>query len=115
MKEEALLQIACVEWLQYQYPRAFFMHCPSGAKMNWKSINMFKRMGWRSGCPDLLIFNKVGFFSGLAIEFKTSKGRVSDEQNYFQGILAVNDWSVKVCNSFDSFTQCVENYFKGNL
>ena len=73
------LQIACVEYLQFQYgERLFYFHSPNGGDRNKIEGELFRRMGVLKGLPDLVFLTPLNFqeanYTGLVIELK-AKGR----------------------------------------
>ena len=78
--KESDIQIACNDYLIYlskQYNFRHF-HVPNEGKRSISYHAKMKKMGLRSGCPDIIVEYPQGRV--LYIELKTKKGRLSDNQ-----------------------------------
>ena len=78
--KEADIQIACNDYLTFLSNTYTFrhFHVPNEGKRSIWLHNRMKRMGLKSGCPDIIIEYPQGKI--LYIEIKTKKGRLSDSQ-----------------------------------
>lgn len=80
MTKESEIQIACNDYLNYLNKYYVFRHfhvANEGKRSIYLHAKM-KKMGLRSGCPDLIIEYPVGKL--LYIELKNEKGRLSQNQ-----------------------------------
>lgn len=113
MISEHHLQAQCVTWFRLQYPayRKYLMAFPNAAKRSFSLAARMKKEGMISGVPDLLLAVPNKASSGLFIEMKSEKGKLSDEQVEMIGLLK-NYYSVEVINSFDGFTKVVTEYLR---
>lgn len=75
MSEEEV-QIALVDWFKLQYPKAAkkLHHSPNEGKHKVQYRVKQKKMGVSSGFSDLILVQRRGGFTGLAIELKADKG-----------------------------------------
>jgi len=73
---EEQIQIALVEWFQLQYPKAAkkLHHSPNEGQHKVQYRVKQKKMGVSSGFSDLILVQRRGGFTGLAIELKADKG-----------------------------------------
>ena len=80
MTKESDIQIACNDYLIYLSKTYNFrhFHVPNEGKRSIWLHNRMKRMGLKSGCPDIIIEYPQGRV--LYIELKNEKGRLSDSQ-----------------------------------
>ena len=80
MIKESDIQIACNQLLNYLANTYYFrhFHVPNEGKRSISYHAKMKKMGLRSGCPDIIIEYPQGRV--LYIELKTKKGRLSDNQ-----------------------------------
>ena len=78
--KEADIQIACNDYLTFLSNTYTFrhFHVPNEGKRSIWLHNRMKRMGLKSGCPDIIIEYPQGKI--LYIELKKKKGRLSDSQ-----------------------------------
>ena len=78
--KESDIQIACNQLLNYLANTHYFrhFHVPNEGKRSVSYHAKMKKMGLRSGCPDIIIEYPQGRV--LYIELKTKKGRLSDNQ-----------------------------------
>ena len=111
MQKEDALQIAVVNYLRLQYPNKIFTHCPNGGSRNAIEGAKLKRMGVSPGVPDLLFFNPIGIYTGLAIELKIKPNKPTETQIKWISDLISCGWLVKVCYSFDEAKEIIDSYF----
>ena len=80
MTKESDIQIACNQYLEYLAKTYNFrhFHVPNEGKRSVQYHAKMKKMGLRSGCPDIIVEYPVGRI--LYIELKAPKGRLSDTQ-----------------------------------
>ena len=78
--KESEIQIACNEYLNYLANTYYFrhFHVANEGKRSISYHAKMKRMGLKSGCPDIII----EYFPGklLYIELKNEKGKLSNNQ-----------------------------------
>lgn len=121
MRTEDNLQIACINWFKYQYPKILITSFPAGyvfAGTQQQRARTGKRMndmGYCKGIPDLFIAQPVNNYHGLFIELKTDKGKVSNEQKEMLIKLSELDYLVMICRSLDDFIKVVNKYIIGLL
>lgn len=107
-----------VEWWgfahrSYGIPEGLLLHVPNQAGGNPRTGFHLKQMGVRKGCPDylLLVPNKNGYH-GLAIEMKSSDGKLSKEQEEFAENLVTQNYMHTVCRSSSEAREAIEEYLK---
>ena len=104
--KESDIQLACNDYLIYlskQYNFRHF-HVPNEGKRSIWLHNRMKRMGLKSGCPDIIIEYPEGKI--LYIELKNEKGRLSDSQKLWavqSKALGTPHFVVKGC-----LTECLD-------
>ena len=108
--EESTLQIGCVRWFRYQYPKLTLFAIPNGGNRNLITAMTMKREGVLAGVADLFLAYPSKGSHGLWIEMKTSKGRQSPEQKHFQTDMEKHGYKYVVCRSFQDFKEEIENY-----
>lgn len=106
---EKKLQIQCITYFKYAYPMLEIIHIPNGGSRHILEAVNFKRMGVRSGVPDLFIPSHRIF-----IELKADKGQLSKAQKYMINYLKEHGYNVFVCRSFDEFKQILDEYLSKN-
>lgn len=79
IKGETLQHAELVEWLTHV--GIFFVHPCGEAKRSKYENYLWTTMGGKSGIPDFLFFDKVGKFSGLALELKDKGIEVYTKKN----------------------------------
>lgn len=80
------------------------LYCPSGQRL--------KREGVRRGVPDVMCPFANRDYIGLAIEFKSRKGNLSEHQEMFVGLLEKMGWKVAVCRSVDVAWSTLQDYLR---
>lgn len=110
--EESTLQIGCVRWFRYQYPKLTLFAIPNGGNRNLITAMTMKREGVLAGVADLFLAYPSKGYHGLWIEMKTAKGRQSPEQKQFQFLMECNGYKYVVCRSFQEFKEEIEKYIQ---
>lgn len=118
--EESKLQIAAVKWFDLTYPKLklnLFSIPNEGSRTPANGARM-KAQGRRAGCADMFLavskpYNPpkelLGYF-GLFIEFKSSKGKLTENQLAFQKAVVSKGYRYEVVRDFDSFKTLIEDY-----
>lgn len=110
---EDRMQISCVEWFSYAYPKLakLLHHSPNGGKRTAFEAKIFKAMGTRAGFPDLILLFPSGKYHALLIEMKTATGRQSKSQKEYQKLVEYAGYKYVICRSFDEFRKVINDYF----
>ena len=99
--------------LEQEEPRLKLVHaiCNQAA---WKSASKYVKEGLRKGWPDVgfPVKSATGEFNGLYIEFKTDKGRISEEQADYLDLLSKSGSLCVVCRDADIAMELVLEYLK---
>ena len=111
------LQVACVEWFRYQYPRLNkrLFAVPNGGYRDRRTAAKLKDEGVISGVSDLILLKPNDHFHALLIEMKVTEkySRQSSEQKEWQKELtSLNEYKYVVCRSIDDFMREVNDYLK---
>ena len=112
-KQEEILQTACITWFDYQYPhlsKLLFAVPNGGSRHKIEAINI-KKQGVRSGVSDLIFLYPSFRYAFLCIEFKTIKGKQSDEQKHFETLIdSQTQGSYFIVRSFEEFKEIIEDH-----
>ena len=112
---EAAEQAKVIAWAranERNYPFLWMLHSSlNGAKRTKANGDKLVQQGMLTGVPDLLLPVKKGHFSGLYIEMKSAKGRVSIEQSRFLTAVSENDYSAHICYSADDAIDKIKGYY----
>ncbi len=124
--EEFQLQVALVAWWKgycatQNIPEFLLWHTPNsavygGSKENRERMGaMLKRLGQRSGCPDLfLAVPRLQLLdkglSGLFLELKAPKGVVSPEQAEMLKALSGRGYATYVCRTLEDAQRVITEY-----
>ena len=87
-----------------------YFHSPNGGTRNVIEATKLKRMGVKSGVPDILIFNRKKDYSGLAIELKVGYNKPSENQLEFMKLLNEQGWMCVVSYSLEECIDLVDFY-----
>jgi hypothetical protein len=74
-----------------------------------------KKSGYKSGFPDLFIYEPRGKYNGLAIELKIGYNKPSKKQIYWIDQLNNRNYLAKVCNGWDETIKTIDKYLKNKL
>ena len=128
--EESNLQIQCARWFRGEYPELAMLltHPINEGSGNTSRDRMrqgiHKAEGTKAGVPDLLFFMKAEYnkpmpdysmewilpYNGLGIEFKTAKGKQSQEQKDFQKMFEAAGYKYIIVRSLEEFQQEMKEY-----
>ena len=110
---EHALQVSCVRWFRYQYPKEIIMAIPNGGYRAAKTAAIMKAEGQMAGIPDLFIAAARGDKHGLWIEMKNGKaGRLSPVQKEIHKKLEDQGYQVEVIRDDIAFRDTVNKYLK---
>ena len=110
--QESNLQIQCVKWFRLQYPNVIIAAIPNGGKRNSITASILKQEGVLAGMPDLIVCCAKNGYSGLFIEMKFGKNKLSANQVEVIGKLKQEGYKVEVCYTFDEFVKVCNEYLK---
>lgn len=128
--EESNLQIGCVRWFRGEYPElAMLLTHPINEGSGNTSIDrmrqgIHKAEGTKAGVSDLLFFMPAEYrkpvptngiewiitYYGLGIEFKTPKGKQSQEQKDFQEMFEAAGYKYEIVRSLEDFQNVMKDY-----
>ena len=116
-KEEEHLQINCISWFDYQYPKLqkLLFAVPNGGSRNKIEAKNLKKQGVRAGVSDLVLLYHTTQYPFLAIEFKAKKGVQSKEQKEFQKSVESVGGLYVLIRSFDEFQQLIVSYMTNSI
>lgn len=102
-------QIVAATWLTKK--NILFFHVPNGGYRNAIEGSKFKRMGVRSGVPDICIPIARKGYHGLWIELKrVSGGRLSDTQQWWRDALRREGYKWEMALGADEVIKLVTEY-----
>jgi hypothetical protein len=112
--KETYIQQAFLQWLRLQHPEAskLAFSIPNGGKRDGRYGNRLKREGMKKGALDLGIFKPKNGYHGLFIEFKSAKGRLTQEQAEIAKLLDKEGYCVRVCYSVDEAIGIAKEYLR---
>lgn len=110
---ESHLQQVCLKWARLQYPvcRMLLFSVPNGAHLSQVQARILKAEGMTAGVSDMLLLHPSadGMYAGLAIEFKTDKGRQSEWQKAWQKALP-DCYRYEIVRTFGEFQMLLNGY-----
>ncbi len=113
---EAIEQAKVIDWAkanERNYPYLQLLHCSlNGVKLSKAQAGKALKQGMKKGVPDLFLPVKQGGFSGLYIEMKSAKGRISIEQSKFLKDVSDNGYAAFVCYSANEAIKRIEDYYE---
>lgn len=110
--EEHRLQVACVQWFHYQYPKHAhnLFAVPNGGKRDKVTAAKLKAEGALAGVADLILLIQSKGYGALLIEMKTSSGRQADSQKAWQKAIEKDGYKYVICRSISDFMKEVNSY-----
>ena len=86
------------------------VHIPNEGKRSLSYAARLKRMGLRSGFPDLLVPLARGGYHGLFIEMKYGKNTTTKEQKEWLERLSAEGYACAVCYNAAEAIKTIESY-----
>lgn len=86
------------------------VHIPNEGKRSVAYEMRMKRMGLRSGFPDLFVPLARGKYHGLFIEMKYGKNKLTTNQKEWLGTLSSNGYACLVCYSAGDAIDIIDQY-----
>ena len=86
------------------------VHIPNEGKRSLSYAARMKRMGLRSGFPDLLVPLARGGYHGLFIEMKYGKNKTTKEQKEWLDRLSAEGYACAVCYNAAEAIKTIESY-----
>jgi hypothetical protein len=104
-----------IEWAhnyRVKYPAlSLLYHVPNGGSRHKAEARALRRGGVKAGVPDLCLPVPRGYWHGLYIELKRTKGgRVSDAQREWLDALALQGYRVEVCEGWRAAADVITGY-----
>lgn len=112
---ESHLQIACVRWFRYQYPKLakVLFAVPNGGYRFYSTGRILKAEGQLAGVSDLILLTPRGAYGALCVEMKAPKGKQSPLQEEWQKHVEMAGNKYVVCHNFDEFEAEIKTYLNG--
>ena len=116
-KEEEHLQINCISWFDYPYPKLqkLLFAVPNGGSRNKLEAVNLKKQGVRAGVSDLIFLYATTQYPFLGLEFKAKKGVQSSEQKEFQKSVESVGGLYVLIRSFDEFQKIIVSYMTNSI
>lgn len=86
------------------------VHIPNEGKRSLSYAARMKRMGLRSGFPDLFVTLARGGYHGLFIEMKYGNNKTTKEQKEWLELLAAEGYACAVCYGAAEAIKIIESY-----
>ena len=74
-----------------------------------------KLSGYKKGIPDIIIYEPVGKFHGLAIELKVGKNRATKDQLKWRDELNKRNYVSEICNGIDETLKVINQYLNNKI
>ncbi len=83
---------------------------PNGGKRHIVTAQRLKKEGAKAGIPDLMLAVPCGCYSGLFLEMKSKKGRLTETQEDWTRRLEKWGYKVAVCYGWIEAKETIEKY-----
>lgn len=90
--------------------KLLWFHCPNGGSRNKIEGAKLKGMGVKKGVSDVIICEPRLQYSGMIIELKVGRNKVSPEQLEFLDNMKARGWRTLISYSLDEVMQEVDQY-----
>lgn len=109
--KEAIEQIKVCEWLKQLHPEIPFLHIANERTCNVVYGRILKRMGVRKGVSDLFMPRGNTTCSGLWLELKSAKGKLSLPQIEFIDEMIVLGYAAHVAFSAEEAILMIKDFY----
>lgn len=115
-RTEEIEQARVIKWSHKITVRAimpqlkWLHHSANGGKRSAFTGAQMKALGVKPGFPDLILPVKTSISTGLVIEMKSAKGKLSAEQSEWIDHFIENDWQIAVLRSAEDARRALCNY-----
>lgn len=106
------LQKAVCKYLDIKYKGIFYNGSAGGMRTFLSVAKKMKATGYKSGFPDLFIYESRNGYNGLAIELKVKGNYASPKQKEVLQLLNDKGYLAKVCTDFDQAIESIDEYLK---
>lgn len=107
---EHQIQSAFIRWMRVQHPSIICIAIPNAARRSYALAGRMKAEGMLAGTPDVFIARPNRIHGGLWLEFKSAKGRLSDDQMRMLADLNMAGYRVGVPRSFEEARELTIDY-----
>lgn len=109
---ESQIQIGCVRWFKYQYPKlgTLLIHVPNGRRRSIRDGVKLKMEGVTAGVADLVLFVPSNGWHGLCVEIKTPVGKQSKSQKEWSENVTAMGYKYTISKSVDEFVEIIKEY-----
>lgn len=112
MKPEDILQINLMNWLKHNYPDAEkdTWHMANERKCSVQQGRLLKRLGVKSGVPDIFMAVSSNGYFGLFIELKEGNGKPSKTQKEFLARMTARGYMAVCVTGLDAAKAVIQTY-----
>lgn len=109
---ESDIQKSCFKWFKIQYREydKLLFSIPNGAHVSDVQRRILMAEGMVSGVSDMMLLLPRHGYHGLMIEFKTDKGRQSENQKAFQEAVERQGYLYCIVRSCTQFIDVINAY-----
>jgi len=104
------LQKAVCKYLDLKYKPVFYNGSAGGMRTYLSVAKRMKATGYKSGFPDIFLYEPKGEYSGLAIELKVKGNYASENQKKVLLILNQKGYQTAVCTGLDDAIKTIDEY-----
>jgi hypothetical protein len=109
---EDRLQIACLNWMKFQHPKVFVVHPFNEGRRTPYERYKASVLGMVAGMPDIMIYDAIDIYNGLAVELKIGNNKSTPAQTVVQKRLEGQGWRVeRDVKDLETFIETVNTYF----
>ena len=106
------LQKAICRYLDIKYNKVFYNGSAGGMRTYLSVAKRMKATGYKSGFPDIFIYEARNGYNGLAIELKVKGNYASQNQKKVLSILNDKGYRAEVCTGYDNAVEVIDEYLE---
>jgi len=109
---ESTIQIAVMDFIRAIKLDHITWHTPNGGRMPAHRGEKLRRLGVLAGVSDIFMARASRQYHGLALELKTTKGRLSENQKSFLNNLLQEGYCSRKAHSIDEAIDTIKWYLQ---
>lgn len=109
---EDKIQASIVQYLEYKHPDILFFHPTNEGKRTTFERFKAKLLGIKSGVSDIIILDSSSGYNGMAMEVKSEKGKLTENQKNFLEQCEKRNYYTCVVYSLEEAISHLDFYFK---
>ena len=111
-------QCSVAQYLDLKYPGLLWTASCGGMRTSIGAAVKMKKMGYKKGCPDIMVFEPRGLYHGLFVELKApagfgqAAGKIKPEQMEFLSWASLRGYKAEFAYGSQEACRIIDDYLK---